>query len=639
MSNKKILQGHNKALESLATIARIPLAKEGLYVWKKYSVSLPAFSNATSWADIGGAIAADINGDIDLSTIWNIGDTKDVTLTTGETIQLQIAGFNHDTFSDGVTAPVTLVMKDCLNTKAQMNSSDTNAGGYPASAMKTWVENNIYNKLPADLKAIVAPVKKKWYTTYNDVNSLTEGNYNVWLLSEAEVFDSVTQTIGTGEGSKYPIFTDNASRIKKVNGSFDSWWLRSALSSHSTHFVCVFADGYLNNNFASLSLGVAVGLCPRGTTPKLQKTFLSYITSDSILSYPINGQKGDYWYELVQSNVDWGEVTLTSDQTAITVQHNLGEVPKWAGIFPNEKITNQSPTGASTLFEIPFGNSWWLNYISSAGSLQVGSASRSSFTNSQIVFNAYSSSYPFRSSGSGWGTYYWFALGSPKSFLSILSWQQIGDLVLKAEQGTVNLSDYFSIGDTKPVTLTTGETIELQIAGFNHDTFSDGVTAPVTFVMKDCLNTKAQMNSSNTNAGGYPASAMKTWVNTNIYDKLPSDLKALVAPVKKKWYTTYSDVNSLTEANYNVWLLSEMEVFGTNTYTIGTGEGSKYDIFTDNASRIKKVNGTASHWWLGSCDRNNSKYFVIVFSGGGVNYGIADNSLGVAAGLCIRGNA
>lgn len=35
MSNKKILQGHNKALESLATIAGIPISKEGLYLWKK----------------------------------------------------------------------------------------------------------------------------------------------------------------------------------------------------------------------------------------------------------------------------------------------------------------------------------------------------------------------------------------------------------------------------------------------------------------------------------------------------------------------------------------------------------------------------------------------------------------------------
>lgn len=611
-------------------------AGEGLYVWKKYSVTPPAFSNATSWTDIGGAIAADINGDIDLSKHWNIGDTKDVTLTTGETIQLQIAGFNHDTFSDGVTAPVTFVMKDCLNTKAQMNSSNTNTGGYPASAMKTYVETNIYDKLPSDLKTLVTPVKKKWYTTYNDVNSLTEGNYNVWLLSEMEVFGTNTNTIGNGEGTKYPIFTNNTSRIKKANGTTSYWWLGSCSRYDSDVFVAVYSDGSIYSGNASRSNGVAVGLCPRGTTPlPPQKTFLSYITSDSILSYPLNGQKGDYWYELVQSNVDWGEVTLTSDQTAITVQHNLGEVPKWAGIFPNEKITSTTPGNNATKYEIPFTTNWTGMYVSS-GSTYEFTVARSSFTNTQIQFNAYSSSYPFRSSGNGWGTYYWFALGSPKSFLSILSWQEIGDLVLKAEQGTVNLSDYFSIGDTKPVTLTTGETIELQVAGFNHDTFSDGVTAPVTFVMKDCLNTKYYMNNYDDNTGGYPASTMKTYVETNIYDKLPSDLKAIVAPVKKKCYTTYNQASSLSEANYNVWLLAEAEVFDSVSYTIGNGEGTKYPIFTDNASRIKKVNGSAYYWWLRSARSSRSTSFVCVGSDGDLNSTSASASLGVAVGLCIR---
>lgn len=370
--------------------------------------------------------------------------------------------------------------------------------------------------------------------------------------------------------------------------------------------------------------------------------FLSYITSDSILSYPLNGQKGDYWYELVQSNVDWGEVTLTSDQTEITVNHNLGEVPKWAWIFPNEKVT-QFYSGANMTMYETLGNNgthWYGAGIYSNGSTVISlDRINPSINASQITFDAYSSNYQFTYTGNGWGTYYWFALGSPKSLLSLLSWQQIGDLVLKAEQGTVNLSDYFSIGDTKPVTLTTGETIELQIAGFNHDTFSDGVTAPVTFVMKDCLNTKTQMNSTNTNAGGYPASAMKTYVETNIYDKLPSDLKALVAPVKKKWYTTYNQASSLTEGNYNIWLLSEAEVFDSVTQTIGTGEGTKYPIFTDGASRTKKVSGANNVWWLGSCYSGFNFSFAVVDSNGGATGDTASNSFGVAAGLCIRGNA
>lgn len=233
---------------------------QGGYYYKRVK---PVEDFATStWADIKTAVQAGIGG-LDLSKYWSVGDTKSVTLTTGEVIELQIAGFNHDTYSDGVTAPVTLVMKDCLNTKAQMNSSDTNSGGYPSSAMKTYVETNIYDKLPSDLKTIVAPVKKKWYTTYNDASSLTEGDYNVWLLSEAEVIDSVTQTIGNGEGTKYPIFTDNASRIKKVNGTANEWWLGSCSDTDIFAFLLVSSDGYVNGDHVDGFLGVAVGLCVR----------------------------------------------------------------------------------------------------------------------------------------------------------------------------------------------------------------------------------------------------------------------------------------------------------------------------------------------------------------------------------------
>ncbi len=233
---------------------------QGGYYYKRVK---PVEDFATStWAEIKAAVQKGIGG-LDLSKYWSVGDTKSVTLTTGETIELQIAGFNHDTYSDGVTAPVTFVMKNCLNTEAPMNSDNTNSGGYPASAMKTWVETNIYNKLPSDLKAIVSPVKKKCYTTYNQASSLSEANYNVWLLAEAEVFDSVTQTIGNGEGTKYPIFTDNTSRVKKANGSADIWWLRSAYSSNSTYFVCVYLDGHASYNTAWSAGGVVVGLCVR----------------------------------------------------------------------------------------------------------------------------------------------------------------------------------------------------------------------------------------------------------------------------------------------------------------------------------------------------------------------------------------
>lgn len=223
-------------------------------------IQVGAFATST-WAEIKAAVQTGIGG-VDLSEYWTVGDTKSVTLTTGEVIELQVAGFNHDTYSDGVTAPVTLVMKNCLNTTAEMNSSNTNSGGYPASALKTYVETNIYDKLPSDLKTLVAPVKKKCYTTYNSTSSLSEANYNVWLLAEAEVFDSASYTVGSGEGTKYPIFTDNASRVKEI-GRNANWWLRSCSSSSNFFFVSVYNDGSVDYSYASSSGGVAVGLCIR----------------------------------------------------------------------------------------------------------------------------------------------------------------------------------------------------------------------------------------------------------------------------------------------------------------------------------------------------------------------------------------
>lgn len=224
-------------------------------------IQIGDFATST-WAEIKAAVQAGIGG-LDLSEYWAVGDTKSVTLTTNEVIELQIAGFNHDTYSDGVTAPVTFVMKNSLNTVWLINDSNTNSGGYPASAMKTYVETNIYNKLPSDLKTIVAPVKKKCYTNYIDASSLSEANYNVWLLAEAEVFDSSASTLGDGEGTKYSIFTTDVSRIKKVNNSPHYWWLRSIVRNNSTKFLCVNTDGTIYSYTANSGCGVVVGLCVR----------------------------------------------------------------------------------------------------------------------------------------------------------------------------------------------------------------------------------------------------------------------------------------------------------------------------------------------------------------------------------------
>lgn len=188
-------------------------------------------------------------------------DSKTVTLTTGEAIELEIIDFNHDTYSEGGTAPVSFFMKNCLKTTRRMNASATNSGGWDSSEMFAWLQGTFYEQLPADLKALVKPVDK--ISTVGDASSTLETiSAKVWQLSATEAFNSVSTSYSPGgEGKLYPVFTDNTSRIKMVNGSAGYWWLRSPYAGYSTYFCYVISSGAISNYDANYAYGVAVGLC------------------------------------------------------------------------------------------------------------------------------------------------------------------------------------------------------------------------------------------------------------------------------------------------------------------------------------------------------------------------------------------
>ena len=58
-------------------------------------------------------------------------------------------------------------------------------------------------------------------------------------------------------------------------------------------------------------------------------------------------------------------------------------------------------------------------------------------------------------------------------------------------------------------------------------------------------------------------------------------------------------------------------------------------ILTAGNSKVKKVNGSASHWWERSPQGGNSTNFCFVLTGGDTNYSYADYSCGVSFGFCV----
>ena len=198
-----------------------------------------------------------------------------------------------------------------------------------------------------------------------------------------------------------------------------------------------------------------------------------------------------------------------------------------------------------------------------------------------------------------------------------------------------NASSFWKVGDEKTITVN-GETLTLVIMGFKHDDLASGGKAGITFGLKHLMKDTRQMNTSNTNSGGFTGSAMYTWLQNTLLKALPSDLQSVIKSVNKK--TSAGGASSTINTNaMKLFLFSEVEVFGSTTYS-AAGEGSQYSYFATAANRIKNLSngsGSAIWWWERSPHASDSSTFCVVISGGGADYFGANYSWGVCFGFCV----
>lgn len=215
----------------------------------------PTLANNT-WAQIAAASEAGV-----AASTWSVGDTKNITVG-GETLTVEIVGFNHDNLASGGKAGITFGLKNLMANTRQMNSSNTNAGGFTGSDMYDWLQGTLLNSLPSDLRAVLKSVNKK--TSAGSQSSTINTNaMKIFLFSEVEIFGSVTYS-KSGEGSQYSRFATASSRIKYLSngsGSANSWWGRSPYGGNSYGFCLVNDSGNASNGGAYASRGVCFGFC------------------------------------------------------------------------------------------------------------------------------------------------------------------------------------------------------------------------------------------------------------------------------------------------------------------------------------------------------------------------------------------
>lgn len=240
----------------------------------------PTSFGETSWSKISALSTEGRAGEF-----FNVGDEKTIQLTTGEDVTLVILGFNHDDLTGGGKAGITIGMKNLLATTYKMNASNTNAGGWNGSAMRTSTMATLLSQLPADLRNVIKQVNKK-ATAGSQSTTITTSVDKLFLFALAELASKTGLENSTGtsiknnaatyeqEGTQYEYFKNTVgdadiykacpALVKKLSnggGSADRWWLRSPRLGISTAFWFVFPSGDVSGINAGNSYGVSFGFC------------------------------------------------------------------------------------------------------------------------------------------------------------------------------------------------------------------------------------------------------------------------------------------------------------------------------------------------------------------------------------------
>ena len=255
------------------------------------TVEPPPISNVfnnNSWDDIKAAVNAGT-----AASYWKLGDRKEVILNgtvgvktfSNTTTYCYILGFDHNasvesngehTIHIGFGASAlsggayiaycdssSRVLISCFN----MNTSDTNNGGWNSCQMKSTICPAFKNALPSDLQTNIRAVTK-WQNDGYSTSGQSSSN-EIWLLSEKEIFGYARWSNYTANQLQYKFYegvTDwgAAPKIKYKDTNTSTavrWWERSADSSDGNFFCCVNEDGDAGYSSASGSLGFAPCLC------------------------------------------------------------------------------------------------------------------------------------------------------------------------------------------------------------------------------------------------------------------------------------------------------------------------------------------------------------------------------------------
>lgn len=241
---------------------------------------------------------------------------------------------------------------------------------------------------------------------------------------------------------------------------------------------------------------------------------------------------------------------------------------------------------------------------------------------------------------------------------TIVSWSSGSDaeivaMVQAADNGAINLSDYWSVNDERQMVLSSisatggweahaSQTVTFVLMDTNKYT----LTTPTTSGRTTCSFAVGMKNSlaetGKTTASAWNNSGRRGWLNSSFLNAIPSTIVSIFKQFKTPSINSYRGSTIIyTDDYFALW--AEKEMSGKRTYSNNNEANALSAIayYTTSSNRIKKNGGNDSTqssgnwWWLRSLSYNSSSKICSVITNGQNGEYDATNSGGISPFGCI----
>lgn len=357
----------------------------------------------------------------------------------------------------------------------------------------------------------------------------------------------------------------------------------------------------------------ANGICTWGKYTAQNGDLLDYVHDANKNTYPDGGTKNGFWYKRAHSAFTGIEVTTMPTKTI----YNVGDNFSAAGMVV-------SAIYEAGLKEAVTGFTYSPQTLNTAGNqtITVSYTKNGTTKTTTITVKVYN-----------YATITWSG-GTD---------EEVCAMVAAADEGSINLSDYWAVGDERTVQLSemagTGggenhaeQAVTMVLLHQGGKTLAGGGECNFIVGIKNSLKETGFINSAIDRARTWESSERRVWCNTEFRNAIPFTLRPIF---KRHINKTASVYNSDTLIESTDWfaLAAEKEIFGTNTYSRPAEANAltQFTYYQTDANRIKKLGDTGSknYWWTRSPRTNYANSFCAVTSAGAAT----TNTLNVRYGL------